>query len=72
MSSEFYVYENWRRDRGGIHRAECRYCNFGKGFQAEDGGKNGKWHGPYDRDTASTKANSLNRSGMKECSVCKP
>jgi hypothetical protein len=31
LMQEFYIYENWTRDWGRIHKAECSHCN-------EDGG----------------------------------
>ncbi|MCK1485560.1 hypothetical protein IVB25_23425 [Bradyrhizobium sp. 193] len=68
--TEFYIYENWTRRRGAIHYADCSYCNSGKGFQTEDSGKNGRWHGPYDRDEAFRRAATM--QNIKRCKVCKP
>jgi hypothetical protein len=69
----YYVYENWTRDRGRIHRAECSHCNNGIGMHASDSGQNGKWHGPYsDIKSANEAAQRLRRADMKPCGVCKP
>ena len=69
---EYYVYENWTRDRGRIHSGECGHCNHGQGNQPQDSGRNGKWHGPFERDAAFVYARGLNKSDMKPCSVCNP
>jgi hypothetical protein len=63
---EFYIYENWHRKRGAIHYADCGYCNHGKGMHVEDSAKNGKWHGPFDRDEAFRRA-----SRMQNIEPCK-
>jgi len=71
---EFYVYENWQRKRGRIHLADCPYCNHGRGTQATDGGKNGKWHGPYvGRNAAFDAVEKLQtHADIQPCMVCKP
>ena len=68
--SEFYTYENRTRRRGAIHFADCSYCNNGKGKQAGDSGKNGKWHGPFPRDEAFRLA--ATKPGIEPCKICKP
>lgn len=69
----FFVYENWTRDRGRIHRGECPVCNEGRGVRLTDSGKNGRWHGPFtDRDDAFKKAAALKRTDMQPCQRCKP
>ncbi len=69
----FYVYENWTRDRGRIHRAECSYCNNGKGFQTSDSGRSGRWLPPFQtREDAFKAAEGLGRKDMKPCAVCNP
>src|SRR4051794_10089678 len=66
VMTEFYIYENWTRKRGAIHCADCSHCNEGKGTQPEDSGRNGKWHGPYDRNDAFRRA-----AGMQNIEPCK-
>jgi hypothetical protein len=69
----YYVYENWTRDRGRVHKAECSDCNNGHGKSVVDSGKNGKWHGPFDaRDLAFTAAKKLGRTDMRACGKCGP
>lgn len=69
----FYVYENWTRDHGRIHRAACPNCNHGLGVQPNASRQHGKWHGPFpDRQTAFAFAASLNRKSMAPCKKCQP
>ncbi len=69
----YYVYENWTRNRGRIHRADCSACNNGAGIHEQDSGSNGKWHGPFaDRDKAYRVAQSLDRAEMRPCLRCNP
>ena len=69
----FFVYDNWTRNRGRIHRGECSVCNQGQGVRAEDSGRNGKWHGPFvDREEAFRLAASLKRADMQPCQRCNP
>lgn len=69
----YYVYENWTRDRGRIHKAECGYCNYGQGIHARDSGKNGRWLPPFEqREEAIKAAAALGHSDMRPCSACNP
>src|SRR5271166_1732864 len=71
MPHTYFVYENWRRNRGRIHLAQCSMCKEGRGTKATDSGRNGKWHGPfYDRDQAFKAATRLNRADMQSCGIC--
>ncbi len=70
--NSYYVYQNWRRSRGRIHRAECSYCNHGKGFQSTDSGQNGKWHAFDNRDRAFAAAKALRLEDMKPSASCAP
>jgi hypothetical protein len=73
MTQRYFIYENWTHDRGRIHKAECSMCNDGRGTQAGDSGRNGRWHGPFDdRAFAFKKATSLNRADMRPCALCNP
>ena len=47
MTDSFYVYENWTQDRALAHRAECPYCNHGRGIHGTDNEWNGRWHSPF-------------------------
>ena len=46
---DYWVYENWTAEsKAVVHRADCGYCNHGKGCHENPlGDKNGKWHGPF-------------------------
>lgn len=54
----FYVYENWTAEhKAVIHRADCGFCNNGKGSGRNKlGNKNGRWHGPFDSLTKAERA----------------
>ena len=54
MTNSFYVYENWTHDRARVHRAECRFCNHGRGIQGTNDERNGKWHAPPRTETQPT------------------
>jgi hypothetical protein len=71
--NRYYVYENWHRKRGRIHLGSCAYCNEGRGFQPDDSGRNGKWHGPFSRNDAFTTVKRLQKDAdIQPCAVCKP
>jgi hypothetical protein len=69
----FYVYENWTHDRARVHRADCSYCQQGRGTHGETSDRNGKWHPPFaTSEEAFRKAASLRRADTKGCLHCKP
>jgi len=70
--SRYFVYENWIHERARIHKAECGYCNDGRGMHGDSSKLHGKWHGPYDREEAVRVAKRLNRDDTKPCSKCAP
>ena len=73
MEERYYVYENWPRKRGRIHLADCVYCNHGRGTQGADSGKNGRWHGPFDRRNAFDAVERLQKNAdIQPCAVCNP
>ncbi len=71
--AEYGVYENWTVRRARLHRADCGFCNHGRGFQARDSGNNGHWHGPFREKDAALAA--LERTGQPDrgpCAACAP
>ena len=73
MEERYYIYENWHRKRGRIHLASCGYYNDGRGPQQADSGKNGRWHGPFDRNHAFAAVEHLQMSAdIQPCAVCNP
>ena len=69
----FYVYENWTQDRARVHRAECPFCNHGRGIHGTGNERNGKWHPPLSgRDAAYRFAHSTRRSDISGCGHCAP
>jgi hypothetical protein len=67
-----YVHENWTHDRARIHKGECGYCNDGRGTHAGSSPRNGKWHGPLEREDAFRLATRLKRADTKACPICAP
>ncbi len=68
----FWVYENDPRDRARVHRADCGFCNHGKG-KGGRGKSNGRWHGPFATiKAACDKMRELDRKDSGECGYCKP
>lgn len=69
----FYVYENWRADdKAVVHRADCSFCNSGKGtVRGTLGDVNGKWHGPFESEEKALRyAESLHREKTGCCGIC--
>jgi F-type H+-transporting ATPase subunit beta len=50
--TDFYLYENWVRDRCRLHRGECRFCNDGQGFRHVRRRTRDSWEGPFELDEA--------------------
>jgi hypothetical protein len=69
---EWHVYENWALDRARIHEGDPGHCNHGSGIRSAASERNGKWHGPFDRDSAFEHASSLTRADIRPCPVCNP
>ncbi|SRR5258706_6290861 len=70
--AKYFIYENWTHDRARVHKGECGYCNDGRGTQAGSSPRNGKWHGPLERDDAFRLATRLRRADTKACPNCAP
>ncbi len=66
----YWVYENWTRDRARLHRAECGYCNDGRGTQPADSGRNGRWRFAADLQSARAILRNLKRADKAECGYC--
>lgn len=71
----FYIYENWTAEnKARIHRADCRFCNYGQGIQPhKQEGRNGRWHGSFATyPEAVTAARRLKGRIMTNCKKCQP
>ena len=66
----YFVYENWTNQRAVIHRAECGHCNHGAGRGPGSSGHHGRWHGPFDDETAATSAAKAAARTSKPCGHC--
>ncbi len=74
---KYYIYRNWVAEKKAvIHRADCGYCNDGKGCHFNPlGDRNGKWFGPFNKlidaaREASKKYKTLTLKS-KKCRCCK-
>ena len=72
QAERYYVYNNWRRDRGRVHRADCPHCNNGHGKAGSSHGANDEFRGPFSREAAYDDAAKLERKDMMPCAVCNP
>lgn len=67
----YYLYENWTHDYVGIHKANCKLCNHGKGMHGKSSVRNGIWIGPFrDQKEAEFVASKLKRKKVSKCSRC--
>ena len=73
---KFYIYRNWVAEKKAvIHRADCSYCNNGKGLQKNiHDDKNGAWSKSYDTYDEAKKAANESYNGydlmVRDCAVC--
>jgi hypothetical protein len=74
---KYYIYRNWVAEKKAvIHKANCSYCNNGKGLQKNlRGDKNGAWSKEYNTYEEALEAARLPYEGhadleVKTCSVC--
>lgn len=79
MSDSFWVYENWTHRRIRVHRAECPYCNDGRGRGLGTNGKNDLWYGGFATRTsawAQVRRLPSRRTGgswdVADCHTCAP
>lgn len=71
-TSMFYVYENWTVEKARVHRAECPFCNDGRGMHPGASNRNGRWHGPFaSRQQAAHVAQKTGRP-VSSCGHCNP
>ena len=73
----YYIYRNWAAEKKAvIHKADCSYCNHGKGIQDNPrGDKNGAWSQEYKtyedaKNAAEMPYESHNDLEVKNCNVC--
>ena len=43
----YWAYEDEPTSHARIHRADCRFCNYGSGLNGGGTGQNSTWHGPF-------------------------
>ncbi len=70
-SSEWWVYENWIQHKAVVHRANCSFCQGGKGMHKGSTTKNGQWLGPQGtRDEAMSVARETRQPDVRPCRKC--
>lgn len=68
---EFWVYENAIHRKARIHRADCVFCDHGRGIHARRQTLSGKWIGPFPGlDSAGSAARATRQSDVRPCAVC--
>ena len=71
--SRYWAYKNWTNKRARFHRADCPYCNDGRGNQGVIGKRwNDQWHGPFGtREEAERCVKSIGReNGWENVGPC--
>ena len=71
---QFYVYENWQAHghTAKIHKAECSFCKYGKGFHGTDSRKHGQWLGPFVTFADARQAALKTKGTVSVCKFCGP
>ena len=76
-NTTYYIYRNWAAAKKAvIHKANCSYCNYGKGLQNNRrGDKNGAWSQEYKtyedaKKDAEKPYKSHDDLEVKNCDVC--
>lgn len=67
---EFWVYENWTRQRAILHRGTCGSCQRGRGMWGGGKTPNGQWHGPFDSEEAARSVPLKPAREVKACGLC--
>jgi hypothetical protein len=68
--SSYWAQEDWPTRTARVHRAECRYCNNGRGWDPNRTGRNNAWYGPYATPEEARAA--CRRAPARPCAVCMP
>lgn len=73
---QYYVYHNWRVERGGkarTHLGGCSFCNNGLGIHNTGPTRNGEWLGPFKtKQDALTRARNTGAARVDCCKKCSP
>lgn len=69
---DYYLYDNNRNRYATIHKASCRFCNYGKGMHSSNKiTKNGRWLGPFkDKVTAEMAVHKTKKKFIRLCYIC--
>lgn len=66
----FWVYRNWIHNRARLHRADCSYCNNGRGTQNASNSTTGEWRSFAAEAEARQFLSSLDYDDAAACGVC--
>ncbi len=66
----YWVYVNDHLKRGRIHRAECGFCNHGRGTQEGRERRTSYWRGFPTAEAAREFARDVGYTKLKPCSYC--
>lgn len=71
--TQYWVYENWIRNKAIVHRGECGSCNQGSGIHGARTTKSSTWHGPFESSSlALAQAKLYKRERTEGCKHCVP
>lgn len=68
----YWVYENRTRKKAIAHRAECSFCNYGRGLHGGGRSASGEWTPFSDRQIALSYARSTQQPDIRFCANCAP
>lgn len=69
----YWVYENTTRKKARIHRAECSYCQNGRGIHDTEDSRHSRWHGPFTTiGEAGLTATATGQKDQRACTACLP
>lgn len=69
-TASYWVYRNYIHKRARLHKAECVYCNDGRGTQNAENSSTGKWQKFEEHDQAAKFLSSLKYDNAAPCGIC--
>lgn len=70
----YWVYENWTHKKAIVHKADCSFCNQGRGIHGGSSERNGRWLREefQNREDAFRAAKQTGQQNVNGCGHCKP
>ena len=73
MGQNYWVYENWVRNKAIVHLGDCAFCGNGNGLHGSRQTKSSIWHGPFTNAAdAANAAKACRRERTEGCKICVP